>query len=336
VFFRLILAIWAHIVLSVVSTAGNVIVVFIAWLIMLITGKLPAPLHLAFTAVLRFQTRYYCYMCMLTSTYPWKLFGDEPDASAPVAPAPAAPPAETVAPADTAETPTPVESAWGTPPADWTSPAYGATPAYGTGPGYETTLGYGTPASGYSTPAGYGGPAGYGSAQPVSPPASWRLVLPPSARTLLILFIVLGVITNVGEQVARIALANRTTSINVKATAISEWNSDFTTLKTNMDKHPTSTCGQNLGCLTKADSLAAMYFSTFANDVRAITMPSAAASDATTVVTDATKASQDFTELSLVTDISLYQSTYAGTGLAQELQTFQQDVANLATALSNS
>src|SRR5579859_8161086 len=107
VFFRLILAVWAHIVLSVVTGVGNVIVVFPAWLIMLITGKLPAPLHLAFTAVLRFQTRYYCYLGMLTSTYPWKLFGDEPDASATVAPAPApapgwAAPAQPTAPAESA------------------------------------------------------------------------------------------------------------------------------------------------------------------------------------------------------------------------------------------
>ena len=122
----------------------------------------------------------------------------------------------------------------------------------------------------------------------------------------------------------------------MKTAAISQWNSDFTTLKTNLDNHPTSACGQNLSCLTKADTLAAMYFSTFANEVQAITMPPAAASDATTVVTDATKASQDFTELSAVTDISLYQSTYAGTGLAQELQTFERDVANFGTALGNS
>jgi hypothetical protein len=323
VFFRLVLAIWAHIVLSVVSSAGNVIVIFIAWLIMLITGKLPAPLHLAFTAVLRFQTRYYCYMCMLTSTYPWKLFGDEPDASAPVAPAPG----EAAAPAETAA---PVESAWGTPPANWAPPAYGATPAYGTGPGYETTLGYGTAAS------GYGGPAGYGGAQPASPPASWRLVLPRSARTLLILFIVLGVITDVGEQVARIALARTTSSINVKASAISEWNSDFATLKTDMTQYPTSNCGQSLSCYTQADSRFAASMTSFANEVQAITMPADAAADANTVVVDARKAAQDFTQLSHVTDIGLYESTYTGLGAGTELQRFSQDVANFGTALSDS
>ena len=82
VFFRGTLAIWANIVANSVG-GGAAIVAFVAWLITLVTGKLPAPLHLAFTAVLRYQTRYYCYLGLLTPTYPWKLFGDEPDASTP-------------------------------------------------------------------------------------------------------------------------------------------------------------------------------------------------------------------------------------------------------------
>ena len=286
VFFRLILAIWANIVSGLLIYGVGTIVAFIAWLITLFTGRLPGPLHLAFTAVLRFQTRYACYLGMLTPTYPWKLFGDEPDPAA---------------------------------------------PAYGAAPGYETTLGYGAPVPGYGTPGGYG------SALPVSPPASWRLVLPLSARVLLLVFIILGLITEGGLLVVRFAAADRTSNaLSVKTAAISEWNSDFKTLKTNLDKDPTSACGPNLGCLTKSDAHAAMYFSTFANEVQAITMPSAAAADATTVVTDARKASQDFTQLSSVTDIGLYNSTYAGTGLAQELQTFQQDLASFGTALANS
>jgi Domain of unknown function (DUF4389) len=312
VFFRLILAIWANIVSGLVIYGASTIVAFFAWLITLITGRLPRPLHLAFTAVLRFQTRYACYLGMLTSTYPWKLFGDEPDASTPVTAAPA-------------ETGAPAESAWGTPPADWTQPAYGSAP------GYDTTLGYGTPA------LGYGAPSGYGSAQPASQPANWRLVLPRSAKNLLVLFIVLGLITDVGTQVARVAIADKTAnSLSVKTAAISEWNNAFTTLKTDMGQYPTSNCGQSLSCYTKADSHFAASLTSFANEVQAITMPADAAPDANTVVADARKAAQDFTQLSHVTDIGLYESTYTGLGAGTELQRFSQDVANFGTALSNS
>ena len=343
VFFRFILAIWANIVQTLVTYGASTIVAFIAWLITLITGKLPAPLHLAFTAVLRYQTRYYCYLCMLTPTYPWKLFGDDPGAAAPVTTAPA--------------TAAPAESAWGTPTADWTRPAYGTPPAYGSGPGYDPTLGYGAPApgydptrgydapasgygapaSGYGAPApGYGAPYGYGAPQPASPPASWLLVLPQSAKTLLIVFIVLGLITEVGTQVARGAAADRTTnSLNVKTAAVSEWNNAFTTLKANMSQNSTAKCGQSLSCLTKADSQLAVSLTSFANEVQAITMPPAAAPDANTVVADARTAAQDFTELSHVTDIGLYQGTYSGSGVNQELQRLSQDVDNCATGLSN-
>jgi len=324
VFFRLILAIWANIVSTLVIYGASTIVAFIAWLVTLITGRLPRPLHLAFTAVLRFQTRYGCYLGMLTSTYPWRLFGEEPDPSAPV-------------------TATTVQSAWGAPPAGWTPPAYGtpdagwASPAYGTppanstGPVHDTTLGYGTPAS------GYGAPSGYGSAQPAPQPASWRLVLPQSAKNLLILFIVLGVITDVGLQVARFAVTDRATnSLTVKTAAISQWNSAFTTLKTDMGQYPTSNCGQSLSCYTKADSRFAASLTSFANEVQAITMPADAAADANTVVVDARKAAQDFTQLSHVTDIGLYESTYTGLGAGTELQRFSQDVDNFGTALSDS
>jgi uncharacterized protein DUF4389 len=350
VFFRLILAVWAHIVLSVVTSAGNVIVLFIAWLIMLVTGKLPAPLHLAFTAVLRFQTRYYCYMGMLTSTYPWKLFGDQPGASAPVAPAQApgwAAPAEPTAPA---------ESAWGTPPADWAPPAYGATPAYGsdtgtgTGPGYEPTVGYGTPGgygtpTGYGTPGGYGTPpgsAGYGNAQPVAPPASWRLVLPQSAKVLLIVLIVLGVITNVGEQVGRIALANRTTNTVNSQAAITQWNSADTALNAEMKKWATKAkaCdsgSQGLACATAADAQAAGYMSAFASQVQAIAMPSGAASAAAAkTVTDATRTSGDFTTISQDTTVAQYQADMASSGLSPDLDAVQTDINNVAAALGNS
>ena len=193
VFFRFVLMLWGYIVLSVVLGGVNTIVIFIAWLITLVTGKLPAPLHLAFTAVLRYQTRYYCYLSLVTPTYPWKLFGDQP--SAPATPAP------------TPETTAPVESPWGTPPGYGSTQAYGTPPAYGAGPAYGGTPAYGTP-PGYGTPpaygapaSGYGTPGGYGSA-PAPQPVSWPLFLPRSAKTLLVVFIALGLITNVGDEYA--------------------------------------------------------------------------------------------------------------------------------------
>lgn len=79
VLFRIVLAIPAGIVAAVV-VSGAAIVSIIAWLVTLVTGELPATLHLAFTAVLRYRFRYTCYWLLLTASYPGGLLGDAPGA----------------------------------------------------------------------------------------------------------------------------------------------------------------------------------------------------------------------------------------------------------------
>jgi hypothetical protein len=78
VFFRIILVIPAWFVGAVIGFGAGTLMGFIAWLITLVTGRLPAPYHQAFTAVIRYQVRYYAYWLMLTPTYPRGLFGDKP------------------------------------------------------------------------------------------------------------------------------------------------------------------------------------------------------------------------------------------------------------------
>jgi hypothetical protein len=328
VFFRFILMVWGYIVVAVVTNGVSPIMAFIAWLITLITGKLPAPLHLAFTAVLRYQTRYYCYLSLLTPTYPWKLFGDEPEASAPVT----APPA--------AETAAPGEPGWGTPPAYGatlpygTPPTYGTPPAYGPPPGYGAMPAYGTPASVYGTPAGYG----YGSA-PAPQAVSWPLVLSRSAKNLLIVIIALGLISSVGSQVASAKIRNWVAhSIHSRTLAISEWNGAVTTVNANMNHWQTSVqaCDQKLSCVTRADGQAASSMSAFASQVTAIAMPSDAASAATQLAADATQVAQDFTALSQATTVAQYQSAVTSTGLSQDLTRVQSGTGNVAGALDNS
>jgi hypothetical protein len=77
VFFRIILLIPAAI-LSALMNYGWGVISLIIWLIVLVTGRMPATLFLATSAVLRYQLRYQSYASMLTSAYPKKLFGDAP------------------------------------------------------------------------------------------------------------------------------------------------------------------------------------------------------------------------------------------------------------------
>jgi hypothetical protein len=76
VLFRIILVLPAAVLATLLEYGVATIVLLIAWLITLITGSLPASLHQAFAAVLRFQARYFGYAYLLTATYPGGLFGD--------------------------------------------------------------------------------------------------------------------------------------------------------------------------------------------------------------------------------------------------------------------
>ncbi len=76
VLFRLILVIPAAIVSGLLVWGGWTIVLFITWLIMLVTGTMPTSLYQAYAAVLRYYSRYLGYLLMLTSEYPSEIFGD--------------------------------------------------------------------------------------------------------------------------------------------------------------------------------------------------------------------------------------------------------------------
>src|SRR5215469_721913 len=76
VLFRIFLLIPAWIVQSVLSYGAFTIVQFVSWLIVLISGRMPDALYRALASALRYQTRVLGFAFMLTSAYPWGLYGD--------------------------------------------------------------------------------------------------------------------------------------------------------------------------------------------------------------------------------------------------------------------
>ena len=199
VLFRIILVIPAWIVSVVLGCGLSFLVMFVTWLIVLIAGRMPRPLHEAVAAAVRYQARVSGYFLMLTAQYPGGLFGD-PDTSAfgmgqaggefaagsagPAAPGFAEGPGfpegqePTEAPAVPGwgqpgpEAPgagQPGWGPWGQPESESGQPGYGS-PAGGGAAGYGSPAGYGQSAAGQSgdPAAGYGQPpAGYG--QPAAP-----------------------------------------------------------------------------------------------------------------------------------------------------------------------
>ena len=370
VFFRIILAIPAGLLNTIVTYGGVTIVAFIAWLIALVTGKLPKSLHLAYTAILRYSVRYNCYLFMLTATYPRGLFGDGPALPDEAAVPPAEGPAEAAAPAAEA----PVDAAVPDPgvPADSAAPAAEA-PVDAAGPGLEgsaeaaapaaeapadaavpgaevpvefTVPGYGEPAygvPGYGVPA-YGVPAygavGYGI--PVDPaawqPVDWRLLLTRGARQLVGWFIGIGAVLFAASITLNVINGFSESNAVIAQNAITRVNAANTALNTELSKYQSTVQAcTNAPCVETADGQAATAFTNLASVVHDTAMPGSAAADANSVYSDATKVAQDLTKLShLSSTITApeYQSTVNSMGISQATTQFQRDFSALGDALN--
>jgi Domain of unknown function (DUF4389) len=334
VFFRYFLAFPAALLLALITWGAGTIVVFIAWLITLITGQMPPSLHQAYVAVLRFQLRYTGYYYMLTPAYPGGLHGDLPGAVAW-----ADGPSAAQAPGFGTQAP-----GFGAP-----GPAYGVPQGYESAPGYGApgygAPGYGAPTAGYDPTVGYGAsaasgvPAGYNSPRPAFQPATWLLQLTTGARKLVTSFIVIGALFVVVYIVAAVLLialsAGAVNNNNTAATAIPELNSSYNTLTSSMNtwEQAQTSCNQNLTCVTKADGKAATAFSTFSSQLSATAVPSTSDAEKAKLSAVSASAAQDFSQLSHATSVAQYQSIVSGTGVQSTLTSFESDYTTLINKL---
>jgi hypothetical protein len=302
VLFRFFLLIPCWIVQAVVTYGALTIFIFVTWLIVLIRGQMPDSIHQALAAVLRYQVRTLGFAMMLTSAYPGGLFGD------------------------------PV------PPQTW-SPA---GPGYAAQPGYGDPQSYGDPQPGYAQPgyaqpgyaqpgyaqAGYGAPAAETTAGP-----SWRLVLPETARRLVVLFIVLGVLLGVVNGVVQATLAGHRISA---LTAAEEVSADVTPVRDVLNNYSADlqACGSKLSCVETLDQKVAVTLSTFAGQLRGIAMPSQAAAANAALAAAVSDTAAIFAKLSTATSPSQYVAVAQSSGLQQSIDKINQTYDNLGNALS--
>jgi hypothetical protein len=273
--FFLLIPVW--IAQSVLAYGAFTIVAFVNWLIVLISGQMPASMYQAYAAVLRFQARVIGFAFMLTSAYPSGLFGDvltaepawpqpgyeaqpgqafqaqpgfqapgdqapgfgaQPGRAAqpgyeapgygtaqpgqetrPGYPAPQAP--QEAQPGQEAQPAQEAQPGYGVPREPQTNPRFPAQPAAGTQPeaaaepGHEAQAGYGQPEygqPGFGQPGfgqpGFGQP-GFGQPAYGTGAADWRLILSGTAKKLVTLFIVLGVLFAAGQGVVQATLTGK-------------------------------------------------------------------------------------------------------------------------------
>ncbi len=190
VLFRIILVIPAAVFSQIVEYGLTFPLLFVAWLIVLFSGRMPPALYAPYSALLRYVARLHSYFTMLTAEYPWGMLGDTV-AAAPSAPPPPPPPPPTTtgappnvpspppaAPAPTA--PPPAAPAPTAPPPAAPAPAPPPQPAaqpFSYPPVPAETAGTAAPApAGSDAEPVVGTP---GAAPP--PPPQWPPPMPPPA-----------------------------------------------------------------------------------------------------------------------------------------------------------
>jgi hypothetical protein len=169
------------------------------------------------------------------------------------------------------------------------------------------------------------------------PPADpWTLVLSGAARRLVGWFLAIGVVLLVGLIVIVAVVASNSTTIS-KAIALSQLRAAASQVSQaeQTDNGTAQACGKNLPCVAKVDTSVGGSYRTFASQVAAIAMPSGAASaDAATVVTDATKVADSYTQLGTAKTTSQYSSIVNSSGIRGDLTALSTDYNKLLNALS--
>jgi len=331
VLFRGILALPAAIVVGVLTYGLETITMFVVWLIVLITGRMPEAIHAAISSVLRYTIRYTGYLFLLTSEYPRGLYGDQPG--------PGGMPGSRHGPGFPAAG---FPSAAGYPPAAAQPPAEGYRQATGdegyqqvSGTGPAPAWGPGAPAAGQAVPPGSTVPVGMSSDSTTPPPVTswrvpggppWRLVLSQAAKRLVTLCIVIGVVILAGFiAIVAVTASNATTSTANRATALNQTNSAFSQLGKSMTAFGSRTTAcrtssRPLHCITAADRQAAQAFGAFARSQGAIDMPAGSAQTAASqLITGASRAQRIFQQLAASTSIAQYERTVSGANLRQVL-----------------
>jgi len=354
VLFRIILAIPVALLTGLLA-CGSIVIGFVAWLIVLITGTMPVPLYQAVAAVTRFGIRYYGYFFLLSGTYPGGLFGDpaDPDMAAVTAGPPAAPPgAEPGPPGDGPGTgwraaygqqpdagPPVAASPVAAPPVA-ASPVAAppvAAPIVDAPPG-DGPPGYAPPGPGQPGPGEAPAPASW----PTGPQA-WRLVLSSAAKRLVGLYIAVGAVVLVGYAVLiGLAVANSSASVSRTAAirSISAAHSTLLGQLSGLSQQASACLNQSaptaaLRCVTRLDRRAAGDLGTFAAAVRSTPVPSPAAPAAGELTTAAGQLQAAFQRLGTTTSVAQYEQIDSGS-VAPKVSQFNDAYVRLGRALEAS
>jgi hypothetical protein len=360
VLFRVILAVPHFVVLYALNIALEV-VALIGWFIALFTGELPEWAHTFITGVIRWQTRVYAYMYLLTDVYPPFSLDDDAypvrlvsrrtklNRLAVLFRIILTIPAAIVAGVAGFGLVVLSFFAWlivlftGQLPSAWHQAAAAIVRYVARYSGFFFMLTSEYPKAlygdstepGLSTgPADSTSPAGTAPAigEPAEPADSaWRLTLSSAAKSLVTVALVVGALGTAGYVAAIVSAAviNGNSASNLFAlTQVEQANS---VLAKEVQGFPTAVraCNGQLNCVTALDRKFGTSLETFAGQLQSIGFSGSASTAAARLIADTDAAAQGLNQLGSATSVAQYQS-YASAGhLQQALDSVSTDYATL-------
>jgi hypothetical protein len=162
----------------------------------------------------------------------------------------------------------------------------------------------------------------------------WRLVLSAPARKLMIFFIIFGVVVAIGASVVNaVQASNGVSTLNAEAQVVT----DSVAMRATLASYPSEVqaCNGKLACVTALDRKLATNLSTFAGQLRTISMPSKATAANAQLITAVSHTAATFAKLGAATTVGQYNSIGQSSGLQQSAGQIDTAYSNLATALTS-
>ena len=186
----------------------------------------------------------------------------------------------------------------------------------------------------YGVQPGYGAPQGYIAGTGTVAGRPWLLILSAPARKLMVFFIVfgvvvLGVVSYLDAAAFGSGFGSATAAVQVTAATIP--------VREALDTYPSElqACNQKLDCLTKLDLRVASTLNSFAGRLRGISMPSQAAAPNARLITSVSGTAAIFARMGSATSISQYNDIAQSSGLQQAADRVDTDLGSLGTALAS-
>lgn len=177
---------------------------------------------------------------------------------------------------------------------------------------------------------GAGGPPAPATASP------WQLTLSGSARNLITIGLVLGVIGYGGESYYASQTVGNAVNTGNRIVANNNVTYDYKALGSVLStfQAKTEACQQNLACVTKLDGQVSHAFATFGHNIAGADVPSDFGGDVTVLTAANGKVQGDFNQLATAQSVSQYTSIASGLNLQSDLDTWQTAYNKLHSELN--